>query len=103
MKQDEIFLRIITPYMEVYEVSKDGSIRKKGNEFSEQWKLQGIEHVKKSWFIPFSKLTKELIKELPLLYKNGNPQFTVRDLDYGTTRVWGNTVYHGIRRIEFIN
>lgn len=31
-----------------------------------------------------------------MLYKNGNPRYTVRDLDHGTARVWGNTKWHGI-------
>lgn len=106
MTNNQIFFEIITPYNDVYAVNYLGQITKKSNigtnyGFSDGWKIKGIEHVKKSWFIPFNKMTKDFIKELPLRYKNGHPQFTVRDLDHGTTRTWGNTVYHGISQIRF--
>lgn len=87
---------ITTPYGNKYEIDAEGRING-----SDNWRLKGIEHVKKSWFIPIKDLTEKRLKELPLLYKNGNPQFTVRDLDHGTTRVWGNTKYHGIKSIYF--
>lgn len=31
-----------------------------------------------------------------MFYKNGNPRFTVQDIDHGTVRFWGNTACHGI-------
>lgn len=104
MKKDQILFEIITS-REVFAVNNLGQITKKENigtyyGFSDTWKFKGMEHVKKSWFIPFEKINKELVKELPIKYKNGNPQFTVRDLDHGTTRVWGN---NGILQIRFIN
>lgn len=68
---------------------------------SGQWKLLGLEHVKRNEFIPFDALTPSLVESLELAYKNGNPQYTVRDLDHGTRRTWGNTKYHGVRNIRF--
>jgi hypothetical protein len=105
---NKILFKIFTPYGDCYAVNELGQICKPSNigtyyGFSDGWKIQGIEHVKMNWFIPFNKLTKEIVKDLPLKYKNGNPQFTVRDLDHGTTRTWGNTKYHAIADIHFIS
>jgi hypothetical protein len=44
---------------------------------------------------------KELLANL--LYKNGNPKYTIVDNDHGTVRVWGNTTYRGISSIEVLN
>jgi hypothetical protein len=69
-------------------------------DFSGSWKLLGIEHVKRNHFISFEVLktwTVEQFETFEWRYKNGNPQWTVRDLDHGTTRTWGNTKYHGIK------
>jgi len=68
--------------------------------FSGQWKFMGIKHVKRNEFIPFSAL-KDALLDLELLYKNGNPQYTVVDNDHGTLRTWGNTRYHGIGYMYF--
>lgn len=91
-------LRISTPYGNTYTVSKEGYING-----STKWIFKGLQHVKKSWFIPFEKITPELLDKLNLTYKNGNPQFTVKDVDHGTTRTWGNTKHHGIKHISFIS
>lgn len=99
----KILFKIYTPYGDCYLVNDKGEITKNGNDFSGCWKIQGLSHVKMNWYIPFGNVTQELVKNLPLLYKNGNPQFTVRDLDHGTTREWGNTKYHGIKSISFQN
>lgn len=63
---------------------------------SDDWIMLGIDHVKRNQFIPFSKLTPENIKDFKT-WKNGKPQWTVRDLDYGTIRGWGG----GIKRMYF--
>jgi hypothetical protein len=95
-------LIIYTPYGDRYEVNELGEIKSKNlSDFSKSWKLQGIENVKSNEYIPFKELTKERVKELQLFYKNGNPRYTVRDLDHGTTRTWGNTKVHGISGIHF--
>lgn len=59
--------------------------------------MQGIKPVRGSLFIFLVKITQEWLNTHPLLYKNGNPRYTVLDLDYGTRREWGSTKYHGIR------
>ena len=102
--------KIVTPYGQYnssqdYIVRKNGDICKRENiktayTFSGKWKLLGIEHVKRNHFISFEAIkswTKEQFETFEWCYKNGNPQWTVRDLDHGTTRTWGNTKYHGIK------
>ena len=49
--------------------------------------------------IPADKIKSWLKKKPTLLYKNGHPRYTVVDLDHGTTRIWSNTVHHGIKAI----
>lgn len=104
MKQVKTLFKIYTPYGNTYTVNELGQISRTDMAFtpSDNWKIQGIESVKSNAYIPFSKITKENIAHLQLLYKNGNPKFTVRDLDHGTTRVWGNTKVHGIKSIQFL-
>ncbi len=95
-------IKIMTP-LTCYEIDKQANITtRNGGVASGKWKLEGIRHVKKTnWFIPFDKLTPELVYELPILYKNGNPQFIMQDNDHGTTRIHGNTKYHGIQALRF--
>lgn len=94
-------LHISTPYGDHYEVNASGQISYPGLKPSGQWRMLGIQHVKANFFIPFAQLTPERVKNLTLLYKNGHPQWTVRDSDHGTTRVWGNTHAHGIKYLYF--
>lgn len=97
-------LFLSTPYGDKYYVHANGDIERTdihGFETSGNWKLLGIEHVKSSKFIPLSELLADGIPA-QLSWKNGNPQWTVRDLDHGTTRTWGNTKYHGIRSLSKI-
>lgn len=68
--------------------------------FSDGWKFLGIEHVKRAQFVPFRVLKtwkKKDFENFQWCYKNSNPQWTICDLDHGTTRTWGNTKYHGIK------
>lgn len=102
-------LKIITPHGRYltgqdYLVNNKGQLCKACNVgtaygFSDGWKFLGIQHVKRRDFIPFWALKKwsaEDFETFQWCYKNGNPQWTVRDLDHGTTREWGNNKYHGI-------
>jgi hypothetical protein len=96
-------LIITTKYGNVYKIDGERNIIRtdiKGFKASGQWKLIGIEHVKQSRFIRADSIANWLESKPDMLFKNGNPQWTVRDLDHGTTRVWGNTEYHGIRSIQ---
>jgi hypothetical protein len=98
-------LQITTKYGNRYLVDEQANIIRTdipGFQASGQWKLLGIEHVKKGLFVRAENLADWLKIERPLLYKNGDPQYTVRDLDHGTTRTWGNTKYHGIASIQVV-
>lgn len=70
--------------------------------FSGGWKFLGLQHVKRNDFISLETIRKNpsILKEIEITYKNGNPQYTVRDRDYGTLRVWGNTKVHGISSLS---
>jgi hypothetical protein len=101
-------LYIRTPYGDRYHVHENGDIQRldqhpegKPFEASGQWKMRGLQHVQKSIFIPLANLFKGQIPD-DTTYKNGNPQWTVRDFDHGTIREWGNTKYHGVAYIELI-
>lgn len=111
-------LHIRTPYGDSYVVNAKGFIaRENTRQFSGQWKLVGIGRTNRVHITPtkpgckivpippvylsFAEITPEALKGLQLSYKNGNPRYTVHDLDHGTRRVWGNTKYHGIAAIWF--
>lgn len=91
-------LIIYTPYGDRFKVNKKGELTQKDSSFyGDRWLFLGLSHVKRNEFIPFRDLTTDRIKSLSLLYKNGKPQYTVRDKDHGTVREWGNTRYHGVQ------
>ena len=94
-------LIIYTPYGDVYKVNDKDEIAKRDSDFSGKWLFLGLSHVKRNEFIPTGRITRELLKSLELTYKNGNPQWTVRDLDHGTTGEWGNTRVHGVKGMYF--
>lgn len=87
-----MILNIKTPRFDYYQVNEEGYLYKDGTEPSGGWKFLGISHVKRNWFIPFSELFDFLDSKPDILYKNGNPQWTVRDLDHGSTREWGSGI-----------
>ena len=101
---------IKTPYGNYYIANEDGYITQyEGSDreysFSHQWQVQGISHVKKNLFISWSDLVERIDMGgvMNWLYKtSGNPQYTIRDLDHGTTREWGNTKFHGIEKIYYL-
>ena len=97
---------LTTPYGKRYIIHDNANIERtdlKGFIPSGQWKMLGLSHVKKRDFIPFSALERSILAGLPLTYKNGSPMWTVRDLDHGSIREWGNTKYHGVKRITIIH
>lgn len=99
----EMYLHISTPYGNRYTIDSQGRFSRDDlhSPFSDTWILKGIAHVRNTTFrIPLDELFKPgCIESLNLLYKNGHPQYTVIDIDHGTTRLWGNTKYHGIYRM----
>jgi len=110
MKGDALMFKIVTPHGQYltnqeYIVNEKGQLCQQCNintayTFSDGWKFLGIEHVKRNQFIPIETLktwTAEQFESFDWCYKNGNPQWTVRDLDHGSTRTWGNTKHHGIK------
>ena len=106
----KLYLR--TKYGDQYHIHENGDIQRldlfpshKPFMASGKWKLIGIQHVKNKFFVPLAELFKGIPSDVngsSLFYKNGHPQWTVRDLDHGTIRVWGNTKYHGIADIRRI-
>ena len=96
-------LHLLTPYGDHYKIDNGNIIRTdiEGFKLSGNWKLLGLSHVKRNEFIPTNKITPEFLKDFNPKWKNGNPQWTVIDLDHGTTRKWGNTKYHGIQSLWF--
>ncbi len=107
-------LYIRTPYGNQYHVHENGAIQRldmypPDKPFSTEntgWTMQGLQHVKNREYIPLAELFKGKIPDeihgSSLHYKNGNPQWTVRDLDHGTIREWGNTKYHGIAELRLV-
>lgn len=93
-------LSFTTAYGAKYFVHENGEIERTDQAFQPtmQWRLLGLQHVQRREFIDVSKL---LAGEFPeqLTYKNGNPQWTVRDWDHGAPRTWGDTKHHGIKTI----
>jgi hypothetical protein len=95
-----------TKYGDQYHVNEKAEIiRLDQKDFkpSQDWQLLGLRHVKTTtMFIPFDSLKFWLSHNPTLLYKNGNPQYTIEDLDHGTRRTWGNTKFHGLVDIKVI-
>lgn len=101
----KMYLR--TPYQESYVVDLEtGNITQDryGIEphFSGQWKFLALRHVKRNQSISLGMIVTDptILNRIEMKYKNGHPQWTVLDLDYGTVRMWGNTNVHGISSIR---
>ena len=62
---------------------------------SGQWRFLGLDHVKRREFVQRCNVPGTL-ERLSLRYKNGKPQYTVRDFYHGTIRNWVD----GVIRIE---
>lgn len=99
-------LEITTPYGNHYRIHPNGDIQRTdgGHTPSGEWKMLGIIPVRNRslrGMIPLEQITPELLADMPLQYGNGRPIYTVVDKDHGTTRIWGNARYHGIKSMEF--
>ena len=94
-------LEITTPYGKRYYIHDNGDIDYDGLSKSGQWKLLGLTHVKRSETYRLQTLLQGVFPA-EMLYKNGNPQWTVLDYDHGTKRMWGNTKYHGVQSIQLL-
>src|ERR1700676_128102 len=82
---------------ECYRVNDKGEISRSclGWKFSGQWKALAL--VRRCNFgtletIPFAAWRNRLA-DIQWTFKNGKPRYTIRDLDHGTVREWGEMVY----------
>jgi hypothetical protein len=97
---------ITTPYGKRYFIHANGEIERADGHAgpSKTWLLLGLSSTKHRQFgkraISFANLDAWLETTPELRYKNGNPLYTMIDLDHGTTRVHGNTRMHGIATIQ---
>ncbi len=109
---NKIKYRISTPFDDEYQLDKDGYVIKFSNGLDltnspkshiEDWQVLGIVELKPfgniDGLIPLS----EAVGIDNYSFKNGNPKYTIIDLDHGTKRVIGNTKYHGVRSICILN
>ena len=90
---------LYTPHGANYIIHENGDIQRtdiQGFKPSGNWKLRGLTHVKRACFVPFPQCFDNRALPFPLKWKNGNPAWTVVDMDHGTRRVLGNTRYHGV-------
>jgi len=93
---NKIMLNIITKHEDHFKVNPGSQIIRNHTRPSDSWIFLGLSHIKRNEFISFERITPENINDFKT-FKNGNPQWTVRDLDYGTIRNWGG----GIKSIYF--
>ena len=103
--------RIVTPNGNWYRVNEKGAVYEASNGLKKdpqkgnghQWDILGgtsTHPFAGLHIVPLLELAAMSSKEL--LYKNGNPRYTIVDIDHGTTRVHGNSIVHGIKRIDTI-
>jgi hypothetical protein len=103
---EKIVLRIATKYGDYYDITESGNIIRldqHGFKPSGQWKLRAIVMATGFRFsdpvVQFENIFDWLETKPALLFKNGNPRYTIADFDHGSNRVWGNTKSHGIAGI----
>lgn len=103
--------KIYTPYGSWYRVNEKGAVIEASNGLKKdpqkgngnQWDILGgtsTHPFASVHVVPLATLAEMSSKEL--LYKNGNPRFTIVDIDHGNTRVHGNSKVHGIKRIDHV-
>lgn len=107
--KNKIIYKIGTPYGHLYETDKNGYVIKYSNGLNKingsmneikTWQITGLREV-----LPFNNLgrlipLKEAAELTDIKRKNGNPRYTLEDIDHGTTRIHGNYTIHGVRFIE---
>jgi hypothetical protein len=105
---NKIIYEIVTPYRDYYQLSKKGYVIKYSNgldkskatkEDLKTWQVIGIRKI-----LPFGNLgylipLNEAIKIDNFCFKNGNPKYTIEDIDHNTHRITGNTKYHGVKNL----
>ena len=105
---NEIRYKIITPYRNCYQLGSSGEVIRYSNGIDKTnakrselmtWVVLGIAELK-----PFGRIGKtiplhEAVEIKDFTFKNGNPKYTIVDLDHGTTRIIGNTTAHGVNKV----
>lgn len=94
---------ITTRYGDRYEIDEDGCFLRAGESTWEHphdtWKCTGCAKILPFGHLRFFTLPaflKMIEAGQDFTFKNGKPRFTLTDLDHGTSRIHGNTAYHGI-------
>lgn len=98
-------LELRKPNGDRYIIHDNGDIERTdipGFKPSGQWKMLGLVGIGRKRYVPLERITREWLAENALRFKNGKPRWTVRDLDHGTMREWGNTDHHGVASIRVI-
>lgn len=103
------YLHLSTPYGTRYSCNlKTGNVTRYGEhrwpDDHMSWRIAGLEKIGpfgRLTFVPLSVVAKRLSADEfgPATFKNGSPMYTVRDIDHGATRIWGNSKHHGINAI----
>lgn len=96
---------IFTPYGTKYVIDSDGCfLEYNNNKWAHPhgtWKCTGCAKLLPFGnfrFIPLVEFLEMIESGENFKYKNGKPKYTLTDLDHGTKRIHGNTIYHGISR-----
>jgi len=103
IKEPKLILEVTTAYGTHYEIDEHGCFLKydehKWNCPHDSWKCVGVAELLPFGNFRFHNLSSfiGMIKSgQSFRFKNGNPKYTIVDLDHGTKRIHGNTKYHGI-------
>lgn len=109
----KMYLMIYTPYGDRYKVDlMTGDFvsvwalgRSEVNYSADgRWKFKAFSHVKKNDWITLERIQKNpsVVDIIKWRWKNGNPQWTVSDVDCGTHRKWGSTKFHGVCDVRIV-
>lgn len=103
--KNKIKYRLTTKYGTCYETDNRGYVIKCDNVLNKEnanmddlmsWQITGIRKLKAFNNLGFLIRLDEASKLQKFTFKNGNPKYTIEDIDNGTRRIHGNTKYHGI-------
>lgn len=105
------FYRITTPYGGWYETDSRGYVVRSDNGLDKTnsdlhnlmtWQIIGIVPIdnfgNEGAIVRLDNASK--MSSLALLYKNGNPRYTIADIDHGTRRLHGNIKHHGVKTVK---
>jgi len=105
---NQIKYKISTPYGDLYQLDEDGYVikhsngldkTKAGKEEIKTWRITGIRELKSFNHLGMLISLSESIKIDNFLFKNGKPKYVIEDIDHGTTRIVGNSQFHGVKSV----